>query len=89
MQINVSQARKRFSELIRRVEQGEEVIITKRATPVAQLKFIGTTDAGQDFRVGDARTILRFLAANPLPEHARRSHEEIEADIAAERASWE
>ena len=38
---------------------------------------------------GTGREILEFLRENPLPETSRRSYEEIEADIQAERDAWE
>jgi hypothetical protein len=34
------------------------------------------------------RDILGWLARNPLPAHARRSPEEIAADIQREREEW-
>lgn len=37
MDLSVSEARSRFSELIRAVQGGEKVIITRRGKPVAQL----------------------------------------------------
>jgi prevent-host-death family protein len=36
----IKEARKRFSEYINRVQQGEEVIITKRDEPIAKLVSI-------------------------------------------------
>ena len=35
--VNVSQAKARFSQLISRVEAGDEVLITRRGKPVARL----------------------------------------------------
>ena len=37
MDLSVSEARNRFSELIRAVEGGDKVIITRHGKPVAQL----------------------------------------------------
>jgi prevent-host-death family protein len=37
MQLNVSEAKSRFSEIIAAAEHGEEVIIAKRGVPVARL----------------------------------------------------
>ncbi len=37
MNITVSEAKAKFSELIRRVEAGEEVVLTRNGKPVARL----------------------------------------------------
>jgi hypothetical protein len=39
--------------------------------------------------MGLARTILDWVADHPLPPESRRSPEEIDAAIAAERAAWD
>lgn len=39
--------------------------------------------------MGTGSDILRWLSENPLPAHARRSHEEIEADIRREREAYD
>jgi len=38
---------------------------------------------------GRARTILDWLAHHPVPPESRRSAEEIDTAIAAERAAWD
>ena len=40
MKVSVTEARAKLSELLRRVEAGEEVTITRRGRPVATLKKI-------------------------------------------------
>ena len=40
MKVSVTEARANLSELLRRVEAGEEVTITRRGRPVATLKKI-------------------------------------------------
>jgi hypothetical protein len=44
---------------------------------------------GGDAQPSTGRALLQWLRENPLPAHMRRSSEEIEAGIAAERDSWE
>ena len=83
MQINILESKSRLSELVKRAREGEEVIIANRGVPVARLEPIAES-AGNT-----APDILRWLAENPLPAHARRSHEEIEAAIRREREAWD
>ncbi len=88
MQINVLEAKNRFSELIRAVEDGGEVTIAKRGRPVARLVSVNVNRPSLEGKVGDAATILAYLAAHPRPAYAQRSHEEIEATI-AEAREWD
>jgi prevent-host-death family protein len=37
MDVSIAEAKKRLSELIRAVENGEQVVITRRGKPVAQI----------------------------------------------------
>ncbi len=46
-----------------------------------------TTEPGEE--LGRARTILDWLAHHPVPPECRRTAEEIDAAIAAERAAWD
>jgi len=57
MRVNILEAEKRLSQLIKSVQAEEEVVIANRDQPVARL----------------------------VPAHARRSSEEIDADIEEER----
>jgi prevent-host-death family protein len=84
MQINILDAKNRLSQLIKYAQSGEAVVIANRGQPVARLVAEHVTTApglGTDF--------LRWLDEHPLPAHMKRDHDEIEADIAAERAAWE
>lgn len=90
MQMNILEAKNRLSQLIRLVQTGGEVVIANRGEPVARLVPIRTRDRkGGAPAKGSARTILEWLENNPLPDYAHRSAEEIDADIAEERASWD
>ena len=87
MQVNILEARNQLSRLIKAVQAGEEVIIANRGEPVARL--VAATPTGSAAERGSAEAILDFLVNHPLPADRRRSHSEIEADIEAERASWD
>jgi prevent-host-death family protein len=79
-EVSVHEARNQLSRLIKRAQAGEETVITSHGRPVARL--VGVTPAR-------GRQVVEWLAANPLPESSRRTPEEIDAAVAAERESWE
>ncbi len=88
MQVNILEAKNRLSELIKSACAGEDVVIANRGKPVARLAPIGKgpTDAGSK---GSGRALMDWIAAHPLPPYARRTAEEIDAAIEAERTSWD
>jgi prevent-host-death family protein len=88
MKVNVLEAKNRLSELIRSAQGGEEVVIANRGRPVARLVALDAGGKAEAER-GSAQTILGWLAANPVPKHARRSPKEIEARVRAERRAWD
>jgi prevent-host-death family protein len=88
MQVNILEAKNRLSQLIKSVQAGEEVIIANRGEPVARLVPAGGLSAIAAER-GKGHAILDWLTANPLPDYARRSAEEIDAAIEDERRSWD
>jgi prevent-host-death family protein len=83
MQINVREAKNRLSELIRLAQAGDEVVIANRGEPVARLVPV-RRDAG-----APQRNLPGWLSAHPLPAHMRKTAEQIDAGIAAERAAWD
>ena len=88
MQVNILEAKNKLSQLVKRVQAGEEVIIANRGVPVARLvpaKELGAAEPP----IGSAERILGWLAKHSLPEYNRRSAEEIAAAIEEERNSWE
>ena len=87
MQVNILEAKNRLSQLIKAAQAGEEVVIANRGDPVVRLVPVTASNAPENTVSG--RSILEWLNKNPLPVHLRRSHEEIEADIAEERAAWD
>lgn len=88
MQVNILEAKNRLSQLVKRAQAGEEVVIANRGVPVARLVPAEQPPA-QEPPLGSAERILDWLARHPLPEYCRRTAEEIDADIAAERAAWD
>jgi prevent-host-death family protein len=88
MQVNILEAKNRLSQLVRLVQSGEDVVIANRGEPVARLIPAGKTSA-TPIGTGNGERILDWLERHPLPAHARRSAEEIDAAIEEERASWE
>ncbi len=83
MQVNVLEAKNQLSQLIRLAQAGDQVVIANRGTPVAQL--IPVQAATQPLN----GNFLEWLTSNPLPAHAQRSAQEIDAAIAEERAAWD
>lgn len=96
MQVNILEARNRLSELIKAARAGKEVVIANRGQPVARLIASDQGPVPAESRAGpgvEPPTIpgglLAWLDGNPLPPHAQRSHDEIEAGIRAERDEWD
>jgi prevent-host-death family protein len=88
MQVTIPEAISRLSQLIRSVQAGAEVVIAEDGAPVARLVPVADA-AGTTIDTGRASAILDWLTRRPLPPDARRSTEEIDAAIEAERASWD
>ena len=88
MQVNILEAKNRLSLLIKAAQAGEDVVIANRGEPVVRLVPPRAPAAAKVNR-GSARAILDWLGSHPLPAYARRSAEEIDAAIAAERSAWD
>jgi prevent-host-death family protein len=87
MQVNILEAKNQLSRLIKRAQAGEEVVIANRGEPVARLvPTRPASDAAPD--AGSGKAILEWLVRHRLPDYARRSAEEIDAAIEAEREAW-
>lgn len=66
-EITIADARNRPSELVRRAEAGEEVVVTRRGRPVARL--IGASDKAPDRRrIQDAFDHLARLRRGKIME---------------------
>ncbi|MGI8404170.1 MAG: type II toxin-antitoxin system prevent-host-death family antitoxin [Thermomicrobiales bacterium] len=85
VQVNILEARNRLSQLIKAAESGEDVVIANRGVPVARL--VGIEPEKKGWSTG--ATILDWIEKHPIPEHARRSAEEIDRAIQEERDAWE
>ena len=83
MQVNILEAKNRLSQLIKSAQAGEEVVIANRGTPMVRLVPAGYKPEPP------ATHILDWLATHPLPSHARRSGEQIDAALHDERAAWD
>jgi prevent-host-death family protein len=88
MQVNILEAKNKLSQLVKRAQAGEEVVIANRGVPVARLVSAQKPVPVQP-PLGSAERILGWLRDHPLPEYNRRSAEEIDAAIEEERNSWE
>jgi prevent-host-death family protein len=84
VQVNIFEAKNRLSQLIKRIRAGEEVVLADRGEPVARLVPAGKP-LGAASGTGSPRAILGWLESYSLPDHVRRSSEEIDASIAEER----
>lgn len=81
--VNVLEARNNLSALLAEVERGEEIVIARRGHPVARLVAVQEPDHS----VAALRRVIAEFRENPLPRY--RTDAEMEADIQAERGSWE
>lgn len=81
--INILDARNNLSRLVSVASSGEEVVIAKRGVPVARL--VPVDEEAQP----TAGNVAAWLTKHPVPPHAVRSADQLDAQIAAERESWE
>lgn len=81
---NVLDARNSLSRLIAESQAGDDVVITKRGTPVARLVPIGPVDA-----VRSGRLLVEWIEANRLPPRLVPDAAALDAQIDENRNSWE
>lgn len=62
MEIAVSEAKAQLTELVRRAEHGEDVVLTRHGKPVARLQPVKPT------REGDRRALLEALRREAPPK---------------------
>ena len=86
MQVNILEAKNQLSQLVKRAQAGEEIIIANRGQPVARL--VPAQSAASSGAPAEAG-IAAWLASHPLPAHARRSADAIDADLDQERQAWD
>lgn len=85
MQINILDAKLRFSELLRTVEAGEDVVIARRGRPIVLMSALGASVLS---RPGSRDAVLALLR-EPRDPADQRSSAEIEADVAEMRTAWD
>ncbi|MFJ4222878.1 type II toxin-antitoxin system Phd/YefM family antitoxin [Microbacterium sp. NPDC089695] len=81
---NVLDARNNLSRLIVESQSGEDVVITRRGTPVVRLVPVGPVDMIQS-----GRLLVEWIESSPLPPRLTRLAREIDAQIAENRDAWE
>ena len=84
MQVNILEAKKRLSQLIKLVQAGDEVVIANRGEPVVRLVRTQARQAEKS-----TAGFLRWLQMHPMPAHLRRNNAEIQSTINDERSAWE
>lgn len=89
MQANILEAKNRLSQLIKAAQAGEDVVIANRGEPVVRLVPVNRKRARVGGERGSPEVILAWLKNRHLPAYARRTPEEIEADIEEARNSWD
>ena len=89
MQINILDAKNQLSQLIKRAQAGEEVVIAKRGQPVARLVAASAKPGAGETGENGEPSLAAWLATNPLPAQARRSAADIDAAITRERQAWD
>ena len=88
MQVNILEAKNKLSQLVKRAQAGEEVVIANRGVPAARLVPVEKPSA-LELPLGSGKRIVEWLRKHPLPEYNRRSVADIDAAIEEERNSWE
>lgn len=81
---SVLEARNNLSRLIAESQAGEDVVITKRGTPVARIVPIGPVDM-----VRSGRVLVEWIGRDPLPDRLIRATAEIDRQIRENRDDWE
>lgn len=67
-EVNVHEAKTRFSELLRQVSRGEEIIIANRGVPVARLVPIPPKNGRRELGKYDGKIVIADDFDAPLPE---------------------
>jgi prevent-host-death family protein len=81
--VNILDARNNLSRLISAAMRGEDVIISKRGTPLVRIVPIVDESA----RTGAA--FSAWIAENPMPRGSMRDSKDLDEQIAHEREGWE
>jgi prevent-host-death family protein len=68
MRVNIHEAKTRLSELLNRVESGEEITIARAGTPIARLVPIRDKDSERVAGSAKGKVIIEKNFDEPLPE---------------------
>jgi prevent-host-death family protein len=68
MRVNIHEAKTRLSELLNRVESGEEIIIARAGTPIARLVPIRDKTAERVAGTAKGKVVIEKSFDEPLPE---------------------
>ncbi|HEX9824056.1 MAG TPA: type II toxin-antitoxin system Phd/YefM family antitoxin [Actinomycetota bacterium] len=74
-QVNVHEAKTHLSKLLRRVLEGEEIVIAKAGRPVARLVPVSTERRPRKPGTARGRIIMRDDFDDPLPPEIQRYFE--------------
>jgi prevent-host-death family protein len=74
--VNVHEAKTKFSELLNRVEGGEEITIAKAGRPVARLVPIREKTGERIAGTAKGKVVIGKNFDEPLPESLRKEFEE-------------
>lgn len=81
-QVNILEAKNTLSQLVKAAERGDDVVIANRGVPVVRLVAVQPVQ-----HTGGAAA--RWLTANHPAPTSKRSADELQRQIDAERESWE
>lgn len=89
MQVNILEAKNRLSQLIKVAQSGQSVVIANRGQPVAQLTAAPSAMVHAKQGRKEHGNVSLWLQTTRLPQHARRTAEEIDLELARERGAWD
>ena len=78
--VNIAEAKAKFSEIARRVESGERIVICKNNKPFAQMTPLKLTSEGKR-PLGIAKGLM------PLPDDFNEPDSQIEADFYGDKVN--
>ncbi len=87
MKVNILQARNGLSQLLKRAQAGEDVVIANRGRPVARLVAVSSTK--QPLAAAARGDVGAWLRHTALPAHAQRSASDIDATLAQDLSAWD
>lgn len=71
MQVSVTDAKAKLTDLVRRAEAGDEVVLTRHGHPAVRLVAVKTPPAGKDRRAAIMAIVNAMPKPTPGPSAAR------------------